>query len=162
MSDVFSTTVRVGPLLRENAPSSRRYGASAGRLFGAVARLEAPDATVFLRGELDLSTAALLQGCVEQLPADVGVLVLDLTQLEFIDCAGLDAVLECAREQASHGGSLSITSPQPAVQRVFELTGLARLTNITDLYASANSGRSGSSGASGVGSVVSGIALQAD
>ena len=120
---------------------SRRHRASASRLFGAVTRLENPDATVFLRGELDLSTVAILQGCVEQLPANVGVLVLDFARLEFIDCAGLSTVLACAGKQANHGGSLGIRSPQRAVQRVLELTGLARLVNVTDLYSNGLSSR---------------------
>ena len=114
--------------------SSARRPESASQLFGATALVDSPDATVFLRGELDLSTVKLLRACLETLPADVGDLILDFAQLDFIDCAGLSAILAWARQQAGHGGTLNIRSPQPMARRVLELTELARFASTSDTH----------------------------
>ncbi|MGH2878053.1 MAG: STAS domain-containing protein [Solirubrobacteraceae bacterium] len=80
--------------------------------------------TVTLRGELDLASVVALQErltAVEQgAPA---LIVLDLSELSFIDSSGLRALL-LAEERARQGGrELRLTQGSDAVQRVFEMTG---------------------------------------
>ena len=78
-----------------------------------------------LQGELDICSGAPLAMRL----ADEGRLgirvVVDLTQLDFIDPAGM-SVLQRARLWAGEEGwELSITGPRPHVSRVLALTDLA-------------------------------------
>jgi anti-sigma B factor antagonist len=76
-----------------------------------------------LRGELDMLTAPLLTTALAGiLTRGRRQLVVDMTELHFMDRAGLAALLEAA----GHGirrAALSVTGCSPNVRRVFELTG---------------------------------------
>ena len=76
-----------------------------------------------LRGELDMLTAPLLTAALAGIrTAGRRHLVVDMTELHFLDRAGLAALLEAA----GHGtrpALLSVTGCPPNVRRVLELTG---------------------------------------
>jgi anti-anti-sigma factor len=80
-----------------------------------------------LDGELDLAAASALCRRVEQLapvPGDAPV-VLDLSRLGFIDCAGVRAI--CQLDEALRrvsGSGLVISGGQPPVRKVFDLLGI--------------------------------------
>ncbi|HEY6474731.1 MAG TPA: STAS domain-containing protein [Acidimicrobiales bacterium] len=75
-----------------------------------------------LRGELDAST---VPGLAEQLISDAGSLVvLDLSQLTFIDSSGLGAIHAARQRVINDGGILVVCRPNPTVHRVLEITGL--------------------------------------
>jgi anti-sigma B factor antagonist len=77
-----------------------------------------------LRGELDMATVADLYAAVSRLAPIAREIVLDLSQLTFLDSSGLYLVLRlrdlCKRNRCR----LSLTSVGPQVRRVFEITGL--------------------------------------
>jgi anti-sigma B factor antagonist len=78
-----------------------------------------------LQGELDLSTANDLESALAGSGDDV---VLDLRGLEFIDSAGLRAVLSLEQRLRRAGGRLRLVPGPESVQQVFTITGLeARL-----------------------------------
>jgi anti-sigma B factor antagonist len=83
---------------------------------------------ISLYGELDLASAPLLeQGLLDEEAAGAPRLVIDLSGLEFIDSTGLHVLIrahERARETAQQ--LLLVRGPR-AVQRLFELTGAARV-----------------------------------
>jgi anti-sigma B factor antagonist len=80
---------------------------------------------VRLIGELDLTTAPQLGVCLDALRADGARDVrLDLSGLSFCDSSGISAMLTASKDWTKSGGRLSIASPQPAVRRVLEITGL--------------------------------------
>jgi anti-sigma B factor antagonist len=82
-------------------------------------------AVVRLRGELDAADAAGVTAALARVLASHLDIIIDLTDLEFIDCGGLRA-LAGARDQASRtGGGLLLAAPQQLVLRVLALTGLA-------------------------------------
>lgn len=76
-----------------------------------------------LQGELDMLTAPLLTAALKGIRTPGRRhLVVDMTELQFMDRAGLAALLEAA----GHGtrrSVLSVTGCPPNVRRVFELTG---------------------------------------
>jgi anti-anti-sigma factor len=75
-----------------------------------------------LRGELDAST---VPGLAEEMIGDPGPLVvLDLSQLTFIDSSGLGAIHAARQRVIDDGGILVVCRPSPAVHRVLEITGL--------------------------------------
>jgi anti-anti-sigma factor len=77
---------------------------------------------VTLSGELDSSNAASLREQVASIPPQpTRPLIFDLTDLRFMDSAGI-AVLIGAEAKA---GSVSIRNPSPIIRRVLEATGLS-------------------------------------
>jgi anti-sigma B factor antagonist len=79
--------------------------------------------TLLLRGELDIASAPALEGAFQQLcEGDARELVLDLSQLAFMDSTGLNAILRCRTLSGEHGCELGILPGPRPVQRVFELT----------------------------------------
>jgi anti-anti-sigma factor len=77
---------------------------------------------VALSGELDVSTA---QGLAEQLIGEPGSLVVvDLSQLTFVDSSGLGAIHAARRKMIECGGNLVLCRPNPMVSLVLEITGL--------------------------------------
>jgi anti-anti-sigma factor len=81
-----------------------------------------------LDGELDLAAADVLRSRVAQL-APVpggGPVVLDLSRLSFIDCAGVRALCQMHETLCESGGpGLVVRDVQPQVRKVFDLVGLS-------------------------------------
>jgi anti-sigma B factor antagonist len=87
-------------------------------------------AVVRLCGELDAADAAGVTAALTGVVACHTDVIIDLADLEFIDCGGLRA-LAGAREQARQtGGGLLLAAPQGLVLRVLALTGLADVFSI--------------------------------
>jgi anti-anti-sigma factor len=89
------------------------------------------DATldVVVSGDLDMAAAFKFETELEGVLAepDTRAVVLDLTEVTFIDSAGLGALL-AVRERASQAGvDLAIARVSDRVQRVLEATGLGDL-----------------------------------
>jgi anti-anti-sigma factor len=78
-----------------------------------------------LTGELDLASAAELEGMVAQACANgASEIVLDLSRLRFIDSSGLKAILSASSLCATNACELYLTRAQEPVQRLFEITRL--------------------------------------
>jgi anti-sigma B factor antagonist len=78
-----------------------------------------------VRGELDLASAPDLAAALDVLvTADHRIVVLDLTELSFLDCAGMRPIRAALCALRSGGGSLVIRHPQPLVEQALRATGL--------------------------------------
>jgi len=79
-----------------------------------------------LRGELDAANQDQLRCAIRSVADHHGprVLVLDLSELGFADCAGLSAVLWAHRHLARQGHELVLAGIQPLVRRLLDVTGL--------------------------------------
>jgi anti-anti-sigma factor len=86
---------------------------------------DADGAVLWLSGELDLASAPRLTEAIHQVELDgQRRLLLDLSQLAFMDSTGL-AVVVAAREHADASGSrLVLRRPMPQVKRLLSLVGL--------------------------------------
>ena len=81
---------------------------------------------ITVRGETDLANAGdLLSRLVLLAGAATGQIALDLSQVTFMDCAGLRTLAEIDRLVTAGGGSVRVASVSPAVARLFELVGSA-------------------------------------
>jgi anti-anti-sigma factor len=102
-------------------------GESAQQLDVEVQRLGAA-AVVHVRGSAGMGQADYLRDRLEPLadPA-VGVIVLDLADLEFISSAGLGALLSVRAKLRPHGGEIRLINPRPFVRRILETTRLDQL-----------------------------------
>jgi anti-anti-sigma factor len=72
-------------------------------------------ALVRLTGELDLAGGPILCSALAELDGDVA---LDCSRLDFIDAAGLRAILRGHEECGARGAKLVLLNPSPAVDRV--------------------------------------------
>ncbi len=92
-----------------------------------VGDLEQGVRTIFVRGELDLSTAPELEGPLERtLEGDEGSVIIDLSQCEFIDSTGIALIVRAWQRLHSgeNGRALVVCSHNDQVRRVLEITGL--------------------------------------
>lgn len=86
----------------------------------------APQWVVGLRGELDLRTAADLRELLLDLTSTGHHhILLDLSDLAFIDSAGLGVLIGGLRRARDHGGDLELAAPSPAVRLVLDVGGLS-------------------------------------
>jgi anti-anti-sigma factor len=80
-------------------------------------------------GELDVATTGQFRASVSGLtegdaPSHVTV---DLSRLDFIDAAGIAALLSLRNALDAIGGSIRVRGPKPHVRRVLELAGVVDL-----------------------------------
>jgi anti-anti-sigma factor len=79
---------------------------------------------VVLSGELDSSNADSLQERVASIsPHPAQGLIFDLTDLRFMDSAGIAVLLGAAKKASS----VSLRNPSPIIRRVLETTGLSNV-----------------------------------
>jgi anti-anti-sigma factor len=84
------------------------------------------EVTLKLCGELDVDSVPLLERAAERhRVAGASCLTLDLRELAFIDSTGLAAVVLVSRICERDGRAFHIVPGPRAVQRLFEVTGLA-------------------------------------
>jgi anti-sigma B factor antagonist len=81
--------------------------------------------TLALQGELDIASAPMLEGTVEDICAQAPKeLILDMTAVEFVDSSGLNAILRGKALCEERGCEFCLSPAQRPVERVFEVTRL--------------------------------------
>jgi anti-anti-sigma factor len=89
--------------------------------------------TIAIAGELDMSTADGVERELERVEAtDAETIVLDLSQLRFMDSTGVRLVVGATARFRENDRRLSIVRGGANVQRVFELCGVAELLPFAD------------------------------
>ncbi len=79
-----------------------------------------------LSGELDVVSAPELEQCLNEVLAEPYALVkLDLSELAFVDSAGMSVLIKAKQDADSNGRTLVLGRPTEQVHRVFALVGLA-------------------------------------
>ncbi len=79
---------------------------------------------VAVSGEVDVCTEAPLQQALLQIIRERSArLMLDLSGVSFMDCAGLRALLATRRRAELRGGCMRLIATSAAVRRIIELTG---------------------------------------
>ena len=86
-------------------------------------------------GALDLGTAPILDAKLEEFDSITKPLVIDLSDVTFIDSSGISVLIQCQerREDDENGSRVRLVVTRDAVRRVIEFTGL---TETFDVYAS--------------------------
>jgi anti-anti-sigma factor len=83
------------------------------------------DATLSLRGELDMATeGAVLSAMREALASDAPRVVFDLSELSFVDVVGVHALLAGRRRCIEAGREAYLAQCPDQAQRVFALCGV--------------------------------------
>lgn len=93
--------------------------------FELAATFPGTDAVVAIRGELDLATIPMFSGFLDAAVADDRrTVVLDLSEVSFLDARGLGAIVLAVQRVAGSGGHLLLRAPSPVVRRLLHITGL--------------------------------------
>jgi anti-sigma B factor antagonist len=95
----------------------------------------AAPAVLKLMGRLDCDGAAWLMRQVDVLPVDVDGAshwVLDMTQVEFIDSAGLVALMAMLQAAVEAGVGFYLCGLKPQVKLILEITQLDRVFQVVD------------------------------
>ena len=91
---------------------------------------------IALEGELDYSSALILDDELRRAESGVHpVLVLDLSQLRFMDSSGLGIIASAYRRMRRTGRRLIVACPTGGVRRIFQLTGMLERLEVIDDYA---------------------------
>jgi anti-sigma B factor antagonist len=89
-----------------------------------TAWLDPGSGVVGLVGELDASNTAMLGETLEGRIEPAGDLVLNLAELDFMDCSGVRLLVSLAARLDGAGGRLVLLSPRRMVRRLLALTRL--------------------------------------
>lgn len=86
-------------------------------------------ATVLAAPEIDASTAPLLRAQVwEAIDAHHGeTVVVDMSQVEFIDSTGLGVLVGALKHARRWDGDLALVGMQPMIVKILHVTGLAKV-----------------------------------
>lgn len=79
---------------------------------------------VAVAGEIDIATVAELRERLFELAESNQSVIVDLSQVSFVDSTGLGALVGAAKRAAAHGGTLHVVGARPAVRQLFRVTGL--------------------------------------
>jgi anti-anti-sigma factor len=83
-----------------------------------------------LSGQLDAASAPLLDNQIQDLPASVQALLLDLQGLDYLSSAGLRSLLKAHKQFAAESRALALCNLTPFVRQVVEFAGMASLFRI--------------------------------
>ncbi len=88
--------------------------------------------TLAVTGEVDVSNASELRAQADTVLADgfTGELVVDLSQVPYIDSTGIGVLVGTAHRAQEAGASLAVANPQKNVERVLGLLGVSADLNI--------------------------------
>lgn len=90
-------------------------------------------ARVIVTGELDLATAPKLDAVLTGALGETKDVVLDLSQVTFIDSTGLSTILAGLSASQLNGGTLAISSAlPPQARKLFELAGMQDTLPLVD------------------------------
>jgi anti-anti-sigma factor len=76
---------------------------------------------VRVRGEVDTATAPQMGQAIDAQLSRRRRVVLDLSEVEFMDLHGLAVLMRASRRTRVEGGSFAVDRPAPCVLRLFEL-----------------------------------------
>lgn len=88
--------------------------------------------TVALTGELDHCSAMTVRRELDELISDPAVrhLMLDMTDLKFMDSSGIGVILGRYRILAARGGSVWVRNMNPQITRIFQLSGMGQIIHV--------------------------------
>jgi anti-anti-sigma factor len=86
---------------------------------------------LLLKGELDFASSGELATVLARLAGPCHVVV-DLSELAFVDSSGVKMLVAATRAVESAGGSFVLTTPNATVHRVFEILHLDEVVTVVD------------------------------
>ncbi|MEV8513714.1 STAS domain-containing protein [Dactylosporangium sp. NPDC051484] len=100
--------------------------------------VDGPLAVVTASGELDVATAPELRAYLHKLIDDgASTLVIDLSDVGFLDSTTLGVLISAHKRLAESGGVVELVIPHARLLRIFQITGLDRVFTIHESPAEA-------------------------
>jgi anti-anti-sigma factor len=96
-----------------------------------------------LIGELDISTAPILEEAIDKMSPIPDHIKVDMSQLDFIDSVGLRLLLRSSELVA---GRIWLKGPTPFVAKVFKIAGVSDLFNFAEDREATNTSVTGDTG----------------
>jgi anti-anti-sigma factor len=90
-------------------------------------------AWVRLAGELSLETSLQLRYTLAEAQLQASLLVLDLRELTFMDCVGMQIIIDAVADARKQGGHGVVVRGPAEVDTLFDVTGAAQDVMIIDL-----------------------------
>jgi stage II sporulation protein AA (anti-sigma F factor antagonist) len=88
---------------------------------------------VFLRGELDMSGVDRARQAIDEAESSgAALLVLDLSELDFIDSTGLEVLLRAGRRATEAGRRLIVQRPSSYIRRLLEMTAIDQTLDVVE------------------------------
>lgn len=89
--------------------------------------------TLVISGEVDVSNAEELGRELDTLLNDSSAqLIIDMSAVPYIDSTGIGVLMASAKKAQSQQSTLTVSSPQPNVLRVFTMLGVVEEFNISE------------------------------
>ena len=86
------------------------------------------EATVIhVRGEIDMATAGRLRDVIEPHMGPEQTIILDLSEVDFMDSSSLHVLIQARGRLTENGGSLILRNPSRAAHRVLTVGGASDL-----------------------------------
>ena len=83
-------------------------------------------------GDLDLSTCPSFKAMLAAATADYDdEMIVDLTDVGFMDSSGLHALMATMKDMTAKGGSLRVRNPGDSVYRLLEISGMLDYLRVT-------------------------------
>jgi anti-anti-sigma factor len=99
--------------------------------FAVALSYSAERAMVAVRGHVDVLTAAAFGAFLDVATARVELLlVVDLAELEFIDCSGLGHIARAYARLQRDGGEIAVVSASPIAYKLFEIAGFTQVMRV--------------------------------
>lgn len=89
--------------------------------------------TVFLKGELDHHSASRVKDAIDMeiLKSSVRLLILDMTDVTFMDSSGIGLIVGRYHRIKSLGGKMQIANPNASLLRILKMSGIEKLMKIS-------------------------------
>jgi len=88
-------------------------------------------ATITVIGEIDIGSAPELHACLEQCLAEGSTeIILDMSDMTFIDSSGLAEIAYVTRVLKLRGGRVALQKPAPTIRRLLDVVGLASFFDV--------------------------------
>ena len=82
---------------------------------------------IHVRGEIDMTTAERLRDAIEPLMGPKQTIILDFSEVEFMDSSCLNVLVQARGRLTENGGSLILRNPSTAARRLLTVTGATDL-----------------------------------
>ena len=100
---------------------------------GLSTRVEGDKSVIAVSGELDVFTAPSLdESLAESIDAGRVNLIVDLSDVTFLDSTGLGSMVKGLKRAKEQGGSLRVVASSERIVKVFRITGLDQAMSLTD------------------------------
>jgi anti-sigma B factor antagonist len=109
-------------------------------LLSVTTERHAGGATIYLEGELDLSTADELRAALDATRPSAGVFVIDLAGLEFMDSSGIHLLVSERAAAAANAYELVIAGANGEVREAMQVCGVDGLVGLAPDFGAAPTG----------------------